>query len=232
MRLITTIVDQTNGWWGTASGARMRECGFSVAELMIGLLISSITMTAAVTLTSQVSRSYNVQLDDAVIQEEARFALHWIEDAVRAAGSNPYQLVTTDCPVAGTLVEAIQRDPNGDAIFDDIRVIADVNPPNGSIGGNPCGSESDEDLTIAYDPEARAITRLDNSLGGAPIPMSDSVVTSLQFTFLDGNRQPAATDGAVAYVQIAVTTQAPNRDSTMGQLPSYTLTSEVRIRAR
>ena len=198
---------------------------------MVGLLISSITMAAAMTMTDQVSRSYTTQLDDAVIQEEARFALHWIENSVRF-GSNPYGIVTTDCPVAGTLVQAIQRNPDGDGLMDDIRIMSDTSPPNGQIGGVPCGSDTDEDLTISYDSVTQTITRLDNSVGGAPVPMSDSVITALQFTFLDFNRAPAATDATTAIVQIAVTSQAPNRDRNTGLFPTYTLTSEVRLRTR
>lgn len=203
-----------------------------MAELMIGLLISSLTMAAAVTMTDQVSRSYTSQLDDAVIQEEARYSLTWIESAIRAAGSNPYSILTTDCPVAGTVVQPIQRDPDGDGVMDDIRIMSDTNPPNGELGGSPCGSDADEDITIAFDPNNRVITRLDNSVGGAPVPMSDRVITGLQFTYFDLNGAPAATDATTAYVQIAVTAQAPNRDRNTGLLTSYTLTSEVRLRVQ
>ena len=199
---------------------------------MIGLLISSITMTAAVVMTDQVSRSHTAQLDDAVIQEEARFALQWIEDTLRSAGSNPYGAITTDCPVVGTIVQAILRDPDADTLMDDIRIMGDVNPPNGRLGGVPCGTDTDEDITIAHDPINRTITRLDNAVGGAPVPMSDNVITALQFTFLDLNRAPAATDDAVAYVQVAVTAQAPNRDRQTGLRTTYTLNSEVRLRTR
>jgi hypothetical protein len=208
------------------------ERGFSVAELMIGLLISSLTMAAAITMTDQVSRSYTSQLDDAVIQEEARYALQWIEGSLRSAGSNPYGILTTDCPIPGTLVQAVQRDPDADGVMDDIRIMRDTNPPNGQFGGVPCGSDAAEDITIAFDPVNRVITRLDNSLGGAPVSMSDSVIAGLQFTYLDLNRAPAATDAATTYVQIAVTAQAPNRDRNTGLRTSYTLRSEVRVRVR
>ena len=73
---------------------------------------------------------------------------------------------------------------------------------------------------------------LDNNLGGAPTPMTDGVITQLRFTHLDATRVVTANDDAVAFVQVAVTAQGPNRDRQLGQPATVTLTSEVRIRTR
>ena len=166
-------------------------------------------------------------------QEEARFALNWIEEALRSAGSNPYSIAASNCPAAGTAFRAIRRDPNGNAVMDNIRIQADVNPPNALLGGlvTPCG-EAGEDITIAHDPAAQTITVIDNNLGGAPTPMTDGLITQLQFTHLDANRVVTANENAIAFVQVAVTAQGPNRDRQLGQPATVTLTSEVRIRTR
>ena len=153
------------------------------------------------------------------------------EEALRSAGSNPYGIVASNCPAAGTAFLAIRRDPNGNAVMDDIRIQSDINPPNALLGGlaAACG-EPGEDITIAHDPAAQTITVLDNNLGGAPIPMTDGVITQLQFTYLDANRVVTANENAIAFVQVAVTAQGPNRDRQLGQPATVTLTSEVRIR--
>ncbi len=207
--------------------------GFSLVELLIATLVGSATLGAAVLITDQVSRGYTSQLDGAMVQEEARFALDWIEEALRSAGSNPYGIAASNCPAAGTAFRAIRRDPNGNGVMDDIRIQADVNPPNALLGGlaAPCG-EAGEDITIAHDPAAQTITVLDNNLGGAPTPMTDGVITQLQFTHLDDNRVVTANENAIAFVQVAVTAQGPNRDRQLGQPATVTLTSEVRIRTR
>ncbi len=194
-----------------------RQRGFSLVELLIATLVGSATLGAAVLLTDQVSRGYTSQLDGAMVQEEARFALTWIEEALRSAGSNPYGIAASNCPAAGTAFRAIRRDPNGNAVMDDIRIQADVNPPNALLGGlvAACG-EAGEDITIAHDPAAQAITLLDNNLGGAPIPMTDGVITQRQCTHLDANRVVTANENAIAFVQIAVTAQGPNRDRQLG----------------
>ena len=188
---------------------------------------------AAVLITDQVSRGYTSPLDGAMVQEEARFALNWIEEALRSAGSNPYGIAASNCPAAGTAFLAIRRDPNGNAVMDDIRIQADVNPPNALLGGlaAPC-AEPGEDITIAHDPAAQTITVLDNNLGGAPTPMTDGLITQLQFTHLDASRVVTANENAIAFVQVAVTAQGPSRDRQLGQPATVTLTSEVRIRTQ
>ena len=210
-----------------------RQRGFSLIELLIATLVGSAMLGAALLITDQVSRGYTSQLDGAMVQEEARFALDWIEEALRSAGSNPYGIAASNCPAAGTAFLAIRRDPNGNAVMDDIRVQADVNPPNALLGGlaAACG-EAGEDITIAHDPAAQTITVVDNNLGGAPTPMTDGLITQLQFTHLDAGRVVTANENAIAFVQIAVTAQGPNRVQQLGQPATVTLTSEVRIRTR
>ena len=190
-----------------------RQRGFSLIELLIATLVGSAMLGAALLITDQVSRGYTSQLDGAMVQEEARFALDWIEEALRSAGSNPYGIAASNCPAAGTAFLAIRRDPNGNAVMDDIRIQADVNPPNALLGGlaAACG-EPGEDITIAHDPAAQAITVVDNNLGGAPTPMTDGLITQLQFTHLDASRVVTANENAIAFVQVAVTAQGPNRD--------------------
>ncbi len=210
-----------------------RQRGFSLIELLIATLVGSAMLGASVLITDQVSRGYTSQLDGAMVQEEARFALDWIEEALRSAGSNPYGIAASNCPAAGTAFLAIRRDPNGNAVMDDIRIQADVNPPNALLGGlaAACG-EAGEDITIAHDPAAQTITVLDNNLGGAPTPMTDGLITQLQFTHLDASRVVTANENAIAFVQVTVTAQGPNRDRQLGQPATVTLTSEVRIRTR
>ena len=210
-----------------------RQHGFSLVELLIATLVGSATLGAAVLITDQVSRGYTSQLDGAMVQEEARFALNWIEEALRSAGSNPYGIAASNCPAAGTAFLAIRRDPNENAVMDDIRIQSDINPPNALLGGlaAACG-EPGEDITIAHDPAAQTITVLDNNLGGAQTPMTDGVITQLQFTHLDASRVVTANENAIAFVQVAVTAQGPNRDRQLGQPATVTLTSEVRIRTR
>ena len=222
----------------TTSGTSRRRSlgdqrGFSLAETLVALLVGSMTMGTAVVLTSQISRGYTTQLDDTVMQGESRYALQWIEDVLRAAGSNPYEITTSSCPAAGTAFQAVQIDPNGDGVLDDVRVHADVAPSNGLLGGaaGAC-SEVGEDITIGYDAAARSITMVDNNLGGQPAAMTDDVITQLAFTFLDANRAVTVVPASVVFAQVAVTAESPGANPQLGRTDTVTLTTEVRVRVR
>ena len=62
--------------------------------------------------------------------------------------------------------------------------------------------------------------------------MSDTVITSLQFTYLDPNRAVTADPAVVTFVQIAVTAQARAMNPQTGGFDTFTVQSEVHLRAR
>ena len=156
---------------------------------------------------------WSEKLDDVAVEQEVRYALDWVARYVRSAGSNPYS-----CAV----FQPIWLDPNGNGADDDVRVQADINPPDGDC------TDSEEDVTIALDPVARVIT-LDT--GAGPVAMTDPIITNLQFTYLNDSHTPTAAEAQIAYVGIAVTGQSKGRDTNTG-FTQFTLSTEVRIRVR
>jgi len=225
-----------------AIGVRARdERGFSLVELMIVGLISTMIVGSAVVLSSQVSKTYSHQLDDAAVQQEARFAMEWITRTLAAAGSNPYGAGPSICPVAGTPFTPIWLDPNGNGANDDVRVHADINPPNGFLTGGPLGGciESGEDVTIGIStanpaPAPNALTRLDQVLDAATgaVAVTDQVFTRLQFTYLTTAGAVTADPLLIARVQVNLTGQSRSRDPNTQQFRTFTYQSEVRVRAR
>lgn len=220
-------------WPGRPPGRRRAERGFSLVEFMIGAALSIAVLGASTMVMSQVTRGYNQQLDGATAQEEAQWALDFITRYLRAAGANPYNVNTSACPAAGTTFTALDLDPNTTGLPNNIRIHADVNPPNGVLGGlaGVC-TEANEDIIIAYDAANLVITKRDRNLDAAPLAMTDSVITNLTFTYLNENRVATAVEGQIAFVQIAVTARTPSRDQYTAQQTSYTLTNEVRVRSR
>jgi hypothetical protein len=217
--------------------ARVRgEGGFSLIELLVAALITTTVVGSAAILASRVQVAYSSELGDAAVQQEARFALDWIARTLAAAGSNPYNVATSACPAAGTVFAAIRLDPDGDGIHDDVRVQADVNPPNGLLvgvgGAGGCDDESGEDITIAHDPVNLVLTRRDRATDAAPVAVTDRVFTQLQFTYLTVNRVATTTPADIAYVQVALTGRSRSRNLNTRQFSTFTYQSEVRIRAR
>ena len=187
--------------------------GFTLIEFLIAMAITTVVLGATVALAASIQQAYTADLDDVAVEQEVRYALDWVARYVRSAGSNPYS-----CAV----FQPIWLDPNGNGADDDVRVQADINPPDGDC------TDSGEDVTIALDPVARVIT-LDTGAGA--VAMTDPIITNLQFTYLNDAHNPTAAESQIAYVLIAVTGRSKGRDNNTG-FTQFTLSSEVRIRVR
>lgn len=207
--------------------------GFTLAELLVSMAVGSLVVGGAVLLTGQMQKSYGSQIDGAAVQQEARYAMDWISRTLLSAGSNPTRITVGACPVAGTAFSAIRRDPNADGVNNDVRIHADINPPNGLLGGNlgAC-TETNEIITIAHDAANNTITRQDHSVDAAAVPMSDTVITRLNFQYFSANGAVAAVDDAVSVVRVTITARTPAVDAYTNQPVTFTTSSDVRLRAR
>jgi prepilin-type N-terminal cleavage/methylation domain-containing protein len=210
------------------------ERGFSLVELLIAAAISALVLGATAALAARMQQSYGTDLDDVAVEEELRYSLDWIVRLLRQAGNNPYDITVSPCPVAGTTFQAIRLDPNGNGVQDDVRIQADVNPPNGILVGSAgaCTTEPGEDVTIAHDAANRAITRQDNGVDGAPRAITDSVVTQLLFTYFDASFATTTTPAAIAYTRVSVTGQSRVWNAERNRYNTKTLQTEVRLRTR
>jgi type II secretory pathway pseudopilin PulG len=207
------------------------ERGFTLVELLVGSLVSVLVLGGAVALSSQVQNGYRRQLEAAAAEQEGRYALDWIGKYIRGAGNDPANITppVTQCPTAATPFEAIDFAP---ASTTTLRLMTDVNPPDGTIGGTTGNcTQANEDVTISYDATNRAITFLDNNVGAATI-RTDAVIDNLQFIYRDGNRNITTIDSDVMYVETRITVRTRTIDATSGQPVTRVLSSEVRVRSR
>ena len=188
---------------------------------MIAAALTSLVLGSTVMLATQIQQAYGTQLDDATVEQEARFALEWIARDLRSAGSDPYGIIPVE--------QEVWLDPNGGADTDDsIRVQADINPPDGDI------ADERENVTIAFDSVNSVITRQDSNSASdtSAVAMTEPFFTDLSFTFLDSSRTATATSSLVAYVQVQVTAQSRARNPFTGAFTTSTLSTEVRLRTR
>ena len=213
--------------------AQNGEAGFSLLELLMAMTISTAIMGSMVVVAGQMQRSYYSQIEGASVQQEARFALDWIVRELNTAGNNPMSIGTGACPSSGTVFRAIRRDPNGDSVQNDIRVHSDLNT-NGLLGGFSSSAcvEAGEDVTIQFNTSTNTIQRRDNNTEMSAVDMSDSVITGLTFAYLDSNRATTASDAAVSFVQVTITSQTPTINANTGQRQTFTESAEVRVRSR
>jgi prepilin-type N-terminal cleavage/methylation domain-containing protein len=225
-----------------AGSRRADQRGYTLVEILVALAISTLVVGGAVVVTTQVQEGYGQQLDTASSEQEARYALDWIQRLLRQAGSDPYNIRTSLCLPAGMLPSvngfpAVQRNPLVDANQDNVRIFSDVNPPDGLIGGpGPRSSgactQLGEDVTVAYDASKRVITLTDNNGSGPATEMTDTVVNRLQFDYLDRNGVATTNMATLAWVRVTVETQAKMRSRQTGSFQTYPLSVDVRLRPR
>jgi hypothetical protein len=214
------------------------ERGFSMVELMIALLVSMVILGSAVTVMSGAQSTYAHQMDDATVEQEARFAMDFIRRTVETAGSNPYDAATTDCPAAGTVFQGIRMDPDGDGDDDDIRIEADAGIPDGLIlGSTGACSQPDEDVTIALDPAATAtvpgpIMRRDRSTDAALVAWTDSVFTGLNFEYLDASMTATTVWWQVRVVRVTITGMSRSARPGDDKGATFTMTSDIRLKSQ
>ena len=192
--------------------------GFTLVEFMIAALIMSFVLGSTVMLAMQMQQAYSSQLDNAALEQEARYALDWIARDLRSATSDGYYQLTGDT--------TLSIDPNGGGDPDDsIGILADISPPDGLIDDNG------EDITIELDPVTRSITRYD-AVADETEEMTDGIFTDLRFTFLDSTRTVTADADDVSYVVVQVTAESRAWDNNLGERPQATLSTEVHLRTR
>ena len=211
--------------------------GFSLVELLLTLSLTAIVMGTAVTMTGDVQRSQATLLEDTAAQQEARYVVDWIARLVATAGSNAYRLDPAAAPTCGgDAFAALRPDPDANGVHDDLRMQADINPPNGVLVGDgtvasaPECDESGEDVTIGIDRLTRVITRRDRATDAGPVPVTEAVFTDLGFTYLTSDRASATRAGDVAYVRIRVTAESRLRNPATGRPARFTYTREVPVR--
>ena len=131
--------------------------------------LADLVLGGAVALTGQLQNGYRRQLEDSVGEQEARYAMDWINRYLRSVGNNPFNATQSDCPGANTIFYGLIMDPNGDGVNDDITLQSDSNPPDGKIGGTAGNcTQANENVTISYSDTDHAITFLDEAVARRP----------------------------------------------------------------
>lgn len=191
------------------------ERGFTLVEFLIAAAIMTAVLGGTVMLATQMQQAYSTQLDDATVEEEVRFSLDWIAQALRNAGSNPYTI---------SAFTPIDVSADGESIT----LLADINPPDGLTTGD------NENITIAFDADGMTITRDDNNTAAVAEVMTEPVISGLLFTLFDsaGTELGDGEEGLAAFVRVRVTGQSQAFSELVGDFRTMTLETEVRVRTR
>lgn len=206
--------------------------GFTLMELLVASVCTIIVLGGAVSLTSQIQSGYRRQLEDSVGEQEARYALEWIGRYLRSVGNNPFNATTSACPSAGTAFQGLI--PN--LVSGSLTLQSDSNPPDGLIGGaaSAC-TQTNEHVTISHNATLDEIEFLDQAVGTTATTRTDAVIESLQFVYLDSDRNawdPTTSAQNIFYVRTVITIRTRTVNATSGTPNTRQISSEIRVRGR
>ncbi len=175
--------------------------GFTLAELLIAMVVSGFVVAGTVTLFQSMVRDHNTEVRVLTMQQNLRSTMSYIERYIRMAGYDP-----TDAADAGftTLLSnhiAFTRD-KGTPVGSNID-----NTPNGEIDAH-----WDEMITFRYNAGNRAIERL--QANGTPVTLAENIEV-LNFVYLDHDGLPTNDANQVRSVQVAII-------ASFGEEPGFT----------
>lgn len=154
----------SRGWIASVAD---RRAGFSTIGMIVALVLLGLLLAPMLGTILSAQHGFVESRDRARAAGSVRYAHLSLTRFIRLAGSSPVGL-----PLPG-----IDPDPDGDGVFNDIRLRADYNPPDGDI------DDAGEDLTFFL----RADTMFVRSGGdGAEEPFLIGV-DSLAFEYFDHN---------------------------------------------
>jgi prepilin-type N-terminal cleavage/methylation domain-containing protein len=206
------------------------ERGFTMIEMMIAVLVSLTVLGSAISVMSAVQNTYAHQMDDATVQQEARFAMDFIRRTLEQAGSNPYNISSANtAPCAGVGFQGLRMlSPSS------VRVQADVGAPDGLLIEDEFGTcnQQGEDVTIAFDAGSGTITRQDLATDAAPVAWTDAVFTGLTFTYFDDSMTVTTDPESVRVVRVTITGRSRTARPGMAEGTTFNLESDVRLKAQ
>ena len=182
-------------------GGALRQTGFSLIELLAGILISAVLLASLYSVFFSQQEAFSAQEQIAEMSQNIRAAQDLMTREIRLAG---YKTSTSTFSGIAT------------ATSDSIRILADLNQ-NGDT------ADENEDITYTYNSAAKQICR-----NGVGLPVADNI-TSLSFlyTLKDGTVTSAPANPAdIRKITLSITARTNHPDRS-GSYRSITLSSDV-----
>jgi Tfp pilus assembly protein PilW len=162
------------------------QSGFSLMELVIGLMLITIVTGVSISLLNRFQSSYRYEEAYADAQRNARFALSRLNEIIRSAGTNPTGKMTVNESDFAVLISPTTSGTASTA--SSIRLKSDLNGDTyntANISANSDVIVTSEDVTLRLDAVNRRIIMDDNTVSPVQsIPIADNVIS---MTFTDPN---------------------------------------------
>lgn len=206
------------GWKGHTTPHKTCEPGFTLVDLLVGLAMASIVLTAIISLFTSVGRSYTIQNVAADVQQVTRAGVEHMTQNIRMAGLDPFGR-------AGAEIKEFTADK---IRFTLDRCDVPVGGPEGC--GYPDGDVDDkfENVTYQWDPVARTLKQtLYEGTTSAYTQTLVENVTGLSFTYLDKDDGTPTDARDIRTIVISMTVADP---AGRGKTVKRTYSARVRCR--
>ncbi len=164
--------------------------GFTLMELLVTVVVMGVVLGIVGQILVQTQTVYLNQREMIRAQQDVRFALHTFVRLLRMAGNDPLET-----PIG---FQAIDPDPDGNTIWDTIRIRADWNPADGDL------ADPDEDVRFTVN---NNILLIQQASDASPVEFLPNI-SAIQFQYFDddGNviADPVTDSDDIARVQVTV----------------------------
>ncbi len=181
------------------SELRSKSGGFTLVELLVGILLSGIVLAGLYSIFISQQRAFSAQERVAEMNQNIRAAMDLMTREIRLAGYKTSTATFTGIATAQAST---------------IQVLADLNQDGDT-------ADSNEDITYSYNAGTLQIWRNYYTL-----PIAENI-TSLSFTYRDANNNVTATLANIRKVTLSITARTAYPDPGTGLYGSITLTSDV-----
>ena len=148
---------------------RLSNQGFTIVELLVGMVVSLLAMGAIYSTFLSQHKSYLVQGEVAAMQQNLRAAMFYMQREIRMAGCDPYNQAGAGISTANASFINFSEDVRGDNVGD---------PPDGNL--------NDPNENITYSLNGGNLVR--NTGGGNQVVAQN--IDALDFVYLNGSSPP------------------------------------------
>lgn len=189
------------------------DSGFTMVELLIAMVISTIISAAIFSAYRVQQRIYTAQTEVVDLQQNIRAALGYLKMEIREAGFDPENTGNFGIVTAGKGAIEFTKDINADGVVDSLETIEygfedstdDALPRDGvPDGGKPV-----------------SLGRRVNGAGGGNWEPIAEGVERIEFRYLDDNDNVTATAGDIRTVEVSMLVRAGAADDSFNQNQSF-----------
>lgn len=210
--------------------------GFTLVDILVGLAIASVLLTAVVSLFTSMGRSYTIQNVAADVQQVTRAGVEVMIQEIRMAGFNPSGSTPTGIVDNFDSANGFHEQHNGNIASTDAQNFAFT--LDADLDGRidhcidavpadcPAADDNIENELIAYRFNNGALEKY-RSASARWENLTEENVSDLNFTYYDGNGAVTTAVADIRSVEISMTIQQP---AGRGRMISRTYKTRVRCR--